>query len=216
MTRTPATAKITPGNRKLGRIPNVSLSPIKACRACFGGKAPPCAKTCYALKAFRMYPDTQACWNHNFEEAKRDLLGFMRSIVQQIQAKRQAPRWFRWHVAGDILSREYLAGMVYVARECPNTKFLVFTKQHAIVNDYYSTELLFVKDRPANLTIIFSAWPGLPLVNPIGFPVAWMRPAERTGLSEPRIPANALECPGHCDTCGACWGLKRDVVFDQH
>jgi len=49
--------KISNGNTKLGRIPNISLPPIKAC-----GKDVPCKSDCYALKAYRQYPATRKAW----------------------------------------------------------------------------------------------------------------------------------------------------------
>ncbi len=42
---------ISNGNRKLGVVMNISMSPRTCCPA-----GVPCSKKCYALKAVRLYP----------------------------------------------------------------------------------------------------------------------------------------------------------------
>ena len=57
---------ISRGNRKLGAIMNVSTEPIKCCP-----KGIPCAQGgCYALKSYRLYPDTRKAWAKNGRIAK--------------------------------------------------------------------------------------------------------------------------------------------------
>lgn len=200
---------ISDGNSKLGSIPNINLPPIKACRADFGDRHPPCAPTCYALKAWRMYPETRAAWNGNLEQAQRDLAGYFADISKWLLARRSPPPFFRWHSAGDILSEGYLLGIVEMARLHRSTRFLCFTKQHAIVARFWGRI-------PGNLSLVLSAWPGLPVHNPRGLPVAYMRPREGT---EPRLTGCEVKCPGDCRECKACWSLARtgrNVVFDQH
>ena len=37
--------------------------------------------------------------------------------------------------------------------------------------------------------------------------------------SEVRVPKDAIECPGNCESCGMCYELDRlgrDVVFHKH
>ena len=119
------------------------------------------------------------------------------------------PRLFRWHVAGDILSENYLRSMCRIADENPDTHFLAFTKAFDIVNHYEDLHRL-----PGNLAIIFSAWPGMTFANPHGHRVAWMQDGTET-----RVTANAIECSGNCETCGLCYELPkvgRDVVFHKH
>ena len=105
-----------------------------------------------------------------------------------------------------------LARMVAVAQACPKTRFLCFTKQYATV----VVHRRLCKPWAPNLNIVVSAWPGLPIpVELRSFPTAWMRDRKNP---DPRIPADAVECDGGCDTCGLCWMLEpgRSVVFDKH
>ena len=192
---------ISPGNSKLGKIPNISLTPIVSCRP-----GVPCAKKCYALKAFRMYPNTVKAWNGNLEAYKENSEAYFYQIHKWLTKKE--PEYFRWHVGGDIPDEQYWYSMIQMARVHPMVKFLVFTK-------YYELDFSYVPD---NMSVVLSMWPGykLPELGTSGsiLPRAWCQ-----DKTEDRIPVGAIECPGHCDTCGACWGLakkKLDVVFNLH
>jgi len=185
------------GNMKLGAIPNVSLPPVQTCR-----QHAPCAKKCYALKAWRMYPSARRAWRANLREYRNDPQSYFRQLTYALKAR--APRFFRWHASGDIPDAEYLKGMINLAKSCPQTRFLAFTKQYELVQG---------KRLPANLTVVLSAWPGLPLPSTTR-PIAYMQDGTET-----RVPSNAIECPGNCETCGQCWSLPqihRDVVFHAH
>jgi hypothetical protein len=130
----------------------------------------------------------------------------MQIAAQVAQAK---PPLFRWHVAGDILSNDYLRGMCQIAAANPGTHFLAFTKAFDIVNRYADRATI-----PDNLVIVFSAWPEMSFLNPHGHRVAWMQDGTET-----RVPEDAIECPGNCETCGMCYELERlgrDVVFHKH
>jgi hypothetical protein len=188
--------KISRGNAKLGKIPNISLPPIKAC-----GNSEGCQKDCYALKSYRMYKEVRNAWDSNLRVATENRGQYFADIADYIGKKK--PRFFRWHVAGDIIDQDYLDDMATVAGDSPDTSFVAFTKMY---------ELDF-SNLPDNLTIIISAWPGKPLRNPYGLPVAYMQDGTETRVS------NAVECPGSCEECGACFDLARigkNVVFHKH
>lgn len=192
-------ACISDGNSKLGKIPNVSLVPVKDCGDI------PCAKDCYALKALRAYPTVKVAWSRNSALARSNRESFFRDIVSYLE--KNGPRFFRWHVAGDILDQSYLEEMKRVSLLFPAVRFLAFTKRH---------DLNF-KALPSNLSIVASMWPGwgsVAAVRAQGLRVAWMQDG-----TEKRVSRGAIECPGNCETCGMCWNLKklgRDVVFHKH
>jgi hypothetical protein len=193
-------AKISDGNMKLGNIPNVSLTPCKSC-----SPDAPCKKKCYAMKAYRMYPKVRKAWDTNRKESKSNRTKYFADIRKFLAKK--MPRFFRWHVAGDIPDEDYLSHMVNIAKTFPEVKFLAFTKRHDILKDWPAVEM------PKNLSIVASMWPNWGSA-PEGYPRAWMQDG-----TEKRVPENALECPGACHNCGACWNLKnlkRDVVFHKH
>lgn len=185
-------AKISKGNSKLGSIPNVSLTPIKACANCSG-----CKRSCYALKAWRQYPATREAWSGNLETAKKAPAVYFGQIQEYLAHKK--PAFFRWHVAGDILGQWYLDIMGATARRFPGTRFLCFTKRGDL--NYAGV--------PENLRIVFSQWPGMDLIGPEGSARAWLS-------TDPRKPARARKCPGSCEDCKLCFNLKTAVQFDPH
>ena len=194
---------ISKGNRKLGDLMNISISP----RTCCPEDVPCASDGCYALRAYRLYPDTRKAWSRNGRIAKRHPDSYFRQIAARVAKIK--PRLFRWHVAGDILNADYLQGMCRIAEENPETHFLAFSKAFDIVNRYEDREAI-----PGNLVIVFSAWPRMKIDNPHGHRVAWMQDGTET-----RVPEDAIECHGNCETCGLCYELPRlgvDVVFHKH
>jgi len=199
-------AILSPGNIKLGKMPNVSLPPVVTCNGC----GEHCGKKCYSMKAYRMYPPVRKMWDKNLELAKTNMDQYFSQILAEIQAKRKPVKFFRWHVSGDILNLGYFASMCLLAARLHETRFLVFTKQYRIVNEYLDSEATI----PKNLQVVFSAWPGMPMKNPYNLRVAWMQDG-----AESRIPSSVIECPGSCETCSACFSLDaigKDVMFELH
>lgn len=202
--------KISMGNSKLGKaIPSVNLPPIITCR-----KDAPCAKSgkCYACKGRFRFKNVQNTMRINYELWKSNPKAYEKAIIDVALMYSH----FRFHSAGDIPEAAYLNMMCNVAMMCPNTKFLAFTKQYEIVNDFFNENVI-----PDNLTIVFSAWNNeITFDNPHGFPVAYVRLKH----VECDIPANAIECSGFCGDCVNtecnCWDMKRNVndcvVFNEH
>jgi hypothetical protein len=188
---------ISKGNKKLGKnVANVSLVPCATCPA-----DAPCRSKCYAMKAFRQYPNVRKAWGENTESVKQNDIQYFEDICQYVEKKR--PEYFRWHVAGDILNQDYLEGMKIVAKNNPGTRFLAFTKMHNL--DF--TNL------PANLQVVISLWPNWG-ENKTNLPVAFMQDG-----TENRVNGQEIQCPGSCANCKACWHLgelQKNVVFNAH
>ena len=92
--------KISVGNTKMGKVPSVSLPPIKAC-----GNCGLCKNKCYAKKAYRLYPLVKRAYDSNYELATSNHYQYFEDIKKYLKNKK--PKYFRWHVAGDILNQEY-------------------------------------------------------------------------------------------------------------
>jgi hypothetical protein len=185
---------ISRGNNKLGFTPNISLPPIEAC---LPGVL--CAdEGCYALLYYR-WPSVKQAWDKNLNTHRADPKLYFQAIDRWLEIKR--PYYFRWHVAGDILSQQYLDCMIEIAWR-HSTRFLVYTKQHGL--DFSGL--------PENLTVVFSMWPGIEAVE-TDMPLAWVAD-ER----ENRIPVGAFKCIEACPVCGfRCWymGCGESVVFKK-
>lgn len=193
-----ANVKISKGNTKTGAIPAISKTPIKSCNP-----AAPCFKSCYALKAYRQYPSTKAAWDHNLAECIADPAAFWQDAMAQFSKCKS--KFIRVHVSGDFISQQEVDIFLSLAAKLPAKKFLAFTKQP-----------FNFSAAPANVSIVASQWG------------EWANPAQGCGSKAyvrfkdtppESIPDNAVECPGRCYTCGACWGLAAknlNVVFDAH
>lgn len=197
---------ISKGVSKLGAsIPSVSLPPGETCRP-----DAPCFAKCYARKGRFRFPKVKSLAQTNLELWHSDPLQYERDI--QIAA--YPSRFFRWHVSGDIPDSKYLDMMVHVAESLPNTKFLSFTKQYEIVNDYIEEH----GNLPDNLVIVLSEWGDFHPENPNNLPLAYVR---LKGVPQV-FPPYAKQCDKYCGECvlsdSNCWNLTHGqaVVFDEH
>ena len=187
---------ISTGNRKVP-YPNVSLIPIIDCANCAV-----CKRDCYAVRAYRLRATARNAWGRNSELAHRQPTEYWGMIAKYIQ--RHAPRFFRYHVAGDILHQRYLDNMMELAHRHHNTRFMAYTKQFSL---NYS-------GLPGNLCISFSRWPGDREIDNGGLPQVWMQDG-----TDDRVPDDAIKCSGYCGDCRICWYLNdigRDVYIPKH
>ena len=177
---------ISGGNKKLGAIPNVSLLPITTCGNCSG-----CKNYCYAVRSALQYKNCRNAWAKNTAIAYRDLDRFTDEIANYID--RHKCKAFRFHVAGEIISPEYLFGLVWIATACPDCQFWTYTKRYDIVNKvFYNYHI------PKNLSIMLSTgFDGCKIDNSIDLPEFRFIPAGQTP------PDDMRKCSGDCSYCVA-------------
>lgn len=204
--------KATNGNQKLGKaIFNINLPPVLTCNP----KAP-CFKECYGRKGHFLFAAVQ-------NSMMRNLMAFCQNpdqFFEDIAYQTKLSLYVRWFGNGDIPNDVFLAGMCKVARKNPNVRYLAFTKQYHIVNNYIAAG----HNIPRNLRIVFSCWKDWVPENPYNFPTTWVRfpesgKAKVENISyNNRIPTNAFKCPSNCAECQACWHLKKggSVEFHKH
>lgn len=189
---------------KLGRdIPSVSMPVGITCRP-----DAPCFAKCYARKGNMARPSCKAAYENNLEAYRKDPDFFFRFVSTMSRLS----KFFRWHVSGDIVDERYLEGIVQVAKDNPDTKYLCFTKKFDLVNAYAYSHGPF----PENLAMVFSGWnKDFKVDNPYGFPVTYVRFKKE---SNDHIPEDAIPCGGKCYECVACWQLKngQSIYFDEH
>lgn len=205
---TNAVVKFSQGNRKTGTlIPSVSLIPIADCRNCKN-----CKNGCYAVKHMCIYPSVKNQVANNSAIAHKDITKYFEQILEFVRFR----VFFRYHIQGDILSREYFAYMVRIAELVPSCKFLAFTKCFDIVND-------FIKDNgelPKNLNIIFSDWKGMKMDNPYNLPVS--SPIWEDGTKGDNCTEKTYLCNGFCEECAKsntkCWNAQKGdtILFEAH
>lgn len=188
---------ISKGNRKIGRAMNVSLMPVLTC-----GNCRECSKLCYDIKACYQYPGTVIdARMRNTVLLKKDREEYFSRIEDAI-SRRLKNKFFRWHVAGDIIDRDYFDRMVGIARRHPDFTFWTYTKMYAIVNGWVDAN----GDVPKNLHVLFSEWRGMPMDNPHGFPEF------RVVFKDDAVKPAGHYCPGNCDICK---NLHRGCVVGE-
>lgn len=182
---------ISSGNRKIGKVLNVSLSPIKTCANCSG-----CMWLCYDVKACLQYPGTVIDSRvRNYILMKEYREEYFRRIREKL-SRRRKNKFFRWHVSGDIPDMDYFKNMVAIAKDFPDFVFWTYTKNYSLVNEYcdkYGKESI-----PENLSIMFSEWRGMAMENPYNFPVFSVVFKDDKNKPDPK---KNHYCPGNCDIC---------------
>lgn len=189
---------VSTGNKKIGQVMNVSLMPIMTCTNC-----KECKYLCYDVKACIQYKNVLDARIRNTVLLEKDRDLFFDRIDEKI-SRRKSHKFFRWHVAGDIIDLDYLVRMVKIAESHPDFLFWTYTKNYKVVNQYVEQ----FGSIPANLKIMFSEWRGMPMVNPYGFPEF------RVVFKDEQKP-EGFYCPGNCDVCKAnCTGcIKGETTY---
>lgn len=183
---------ISSGNSKIGRVMNVSLMPVMTC-----GNCKECKYLCYDIKACNQYPNTVIdARMRNTVLLRRDRSEYFRRINAAL-SRRRKNKYFRWHVAGDIVDIDYFDRMVELARKHPDFIFWTYTKMYRVVNEWCLMNGGTRDAIPGNLHIMFSEWRGMPMLNPHGFPEF------RVVFKSDAVKPAGFYCPGNCDVCKA-------------
>jgi hypothetical protein len=191
--------KISEGNSKLGKIPNLSLPPVTTCRP-----GAPCAtEGCYAVKFYRMYPTVRSAWDSNLRLYQEDPDGFFSDLIVYLTMKK--PERFRLFVSGDFPDEIFFVRIMDVFGSHPETKVLCFTKRFEY--PLYIT--------PRNVNMVLSMWPGLEIPDIAeDFPCSWLSTdVRRPIMTHIKCVSNCMECGYKCFTA-----VSRDLhcVFDPH
>ena len=119
--------------------------------------------------------------------------------------KKKMP-YFRWHDSGDIQSVEHLEKIAQVARNCPDCKFWLPTREYAMVSE--------LDDIPKNLVIRLSAH----MID--GKPPEAL--AKRLGVLTSTVSTGKGDCPSSkqgnkCLDCRNCWDVKMpNIAYSYH
>lgn len=195
---------ISTGNRKIGRVMNVSLPPIMTCANC-----KECKYLCYDVKACLQYPNTVIDARiRNLSILTKDRNEYFNRI-DAAMSRRKKNKFFRWHVAGDIIDVDYFDRMVENARKHSDFIIWTYTKNYAVVNEWIRQHGGSKKALPDNFTVMFSEWRGLEMINPYRLPEFHV--VFKSDAVKPD-PKKVHYCPGNCDVCKA---LHRGCVAGE-
>ena len=194
---------------KVGDIPRWSLPPFYTC----GANCKFCKEHCYAVKDWVGNRVTSVS-----KHQVRNLLAVMRELVKtQLYLvkwiRRRKPAFFRIHPSGDFavpgMGTRYAWMWYNVAKLCPDTRFLAFTKCYDIVREVPFYEL-------PNFSLVLSEWTDV-LSAPEDLKKYYRTSRAVEDLKDVR--PDEMVCPGSCENCGMCWALKdlgKDVAFEIH
>jgi len=192
--------RISNSNSKMGNVASVSTLPFITCPGCCAGT---CGAKCYAAKIANLRPSVLKSYAINTAiYLKRPDIYW-----SSIDLACKAVRYFRFHVSGDIVNKDYFDHMVQTARNNPKTEILCFTKRFDAVNAWIDEN----GEIPENLHVLFSGWTNLQPENPHNLP-------ETNVIEKGAEPAeNWKICGGNCFNCACrglgCWTAQRgDVV----
>ena len=203
---------LSTSNRKTGGCCNDLAFPTCACR-----EDAPCKHGgCYCMKGTQQMSAVLAAYTRNLRLYNTDPQDFWEQVAFKV--KHNPLPLFRFFDAGDVPDYDFFCGMVELARQFPDIKFMSFTKKYSIVNKWLTEN----GDLPDNLNIIFSAWHiGWKVENPFGLPVAYVDFKDKT--LNPEFPKEITSCPNQkdktitCSSCRKCWDKKiKAVKFVQH
>ena len=161
---------------------------------------------CYALKNFYRMSNVKTA------QAKRlKLLNGKRwteSMVFLIKHyTNPSDPFFRWHDSGDLQSPKHLDDICSIARQTPNIKHWVPTREYGIVHDYLKKGGAL----PANLTVRLSAhMVDEKLSVPVcGLPTSMVSHKTR----DPQVHHCPAPTQGNtCGNCRACWDSRVSCV----
>jgi len=187
---------ISNGNRKIGRVYNVSLSPILSC-----GNCSHCSGLCYDVKANVQYSNVLNARVRNYYLAKDHTKEYFAMIDEFLYKKfrtRPENKFFRWHVGGEIIDYNYFDQMTKIAIDHPDWHFWTYTKMHGIINCWLSNN---GGKLPDNLIVMMSEWDGMPMFNPYDLPTFSCRLKGGNKNHDDSYFEKLWKCPGNCDIC---------------
>lgn len=156
---------------------------------------------CYALKGRYVFPNVL-----NAQQKRLDSLKDPRWVDALVyMITRRNCDYFRWHDSGDIQGLWHLENIVEVARQCPDTKFWIPTRETKVVKQYLQQHGAF----PPNLVVRVS---GAMIDGP---PPSFPNTSTVTTGGSPTCPA--YRQGGVCGACRACWDPQvGNVSYPKH
>lgn len=173
------------------------------------GKKTVCG-SCYAHKGMYVFPNVKKAQARRLAILSGDLASWTKNMTELLSRKYskklEKDKIFRWHDSGDIQSEEHFAAIVQIAKDLPDIKFWLPTKEYALMR-----KMIPNMEIPSNLVVRMSApmvgktAPAIPgtVSSTVDTPGGWDCPAPSQG--------------GECRDCRACWNPDIERVnYHKH
>jgi hypothetical protein len=180
------------------------MMPIFTCGNCAN-----CKHYCYDIKACYRYEGTLRARARNTVLARKYRESYFSQINEELK-HHKTHKYFRWHVAGDILDYDYLENMLKIAIENPDWTFWTYTKMYGFVNHWIDLN----GELPANFKCMFSVWNGVPVYNPHNLPTFSVL-MEADKEREQELFGGVFKCRGNCDFCKADFKGNEDFPSNE-
>ena len=178
------------GNKKIGRVLNVSKAPIFTCR----GVCHKCQDFCYDIKACIQYTNVMDARIRNTVLFFKDRDEYFRQISEAMD-KRKTNKFLRYDVGGEIVDSDEVRRLATLAKERPDFLVWTYTKNHRAVNEYMTAN---GGKLPGNLVIMFSRVNANEIENPYNLPEFNVVTDDEDGKE-----IDADYCGGDCVKCRA-------------
>ncbi len=159
--------------------------------------------SCYALKGRYTFPNVKSAMYRRFETLySPQWVSAMTYLIKDMP-------YFRWHDSGDLQNVLHLDKICQVAKNCPNTKFWLPTREMRIITTYCKSNLI-----PSNLCIRVS---GAMIDGP-----APLKMARECGVQVSEVRTKKWTCPAstqnnECKDCRKCWSTSMmNVSYRKH
>ena len=195
------------GLSKPSKMPCYSYS-IPANKCNVGGKlrlfkGSVCHK-CYAFKGFYNYPNAKNALEKRYLSLNDPhWVSNMTLLIESLEHS----GYFRFFDSGDIQSIENFENICQIARNLPNIKFWLPTREYGIISSYVKRK----KTIPSNLTVRLSAYM---VDGPLPIALAKKLNVVSSGVSS----TDNFTCPASkqnnmCLDCRMCWNKNEAVVI---
>ena len=162
--------------------------------------------SCYALKGRYVFPNVKEALFNRLHRMNN--LGFDKwaELMTELISRKEKSGFFRWHDSGDLQSVDHLKAIVQIAKNLPEIKFWLPSREVKIIKDYINEG----NNIPSNLNIRISAFFIGSALNPkelkrlnctgssVGFKSSFNCPSSKQG--------------NKCLDCRACWNKRVDNV----
>jgi len=163
---------------------------------------------CYARKGMYVFPHVKAPRFNNLTGVQTvDFTEWVATMTDLIKTKEKSG-FFRWHDSGDLQSEEHLDAIVRVARNLPQIKFWLPTKEKALIRRYNGIV-------PSNLVIRLSS--AMIDQEPSKSWVLTSTVHSTKAGHQFGVECQAYQRDGKCGTCRACWDSEvSNVSYLKH
>lgn len=191
--------KVSFGNKKLPKgtvifnIPAVTTCPFRT---------PLCERSCYALKAERLYPQVLPARQHNLDIVQKGQ--FKQAMKRAIVKHYKKIKTIRVHESGDFFKQSYLNDWYELARMFPEFTFYAYTKS------FY----LDFSNKPDNFVLIASFDETTDELRKTRYEE--VKPYFDNTFTIVSKKAKA-SCIQDCSRCNICWTKKGlDITVNKH